>query len=348
MDIKEIRLLHLIKTLDMGGIEKSTILYSNYLQEKLDFIGIYASKGFYDNSKLLNTKIKRYYPPKEVWEKRFFLKTLKHLFFVIRDEQITHLHYHHRIYIPYIFFIKQRFPKLKIIYTHHSYFNDFISHLIIADIIITLNKITEADLPKRFHSKLKLIPHGVIIPTSNGNSSQTIDKIRNIGYVGRFDKSKGILELLDAFKKALKIKPKLKLILVGNGPLLNQILIMKKKINLDNKIIIKNPHTLEEEVYSEIDLLIMPSKNLEGFGLSVVEAMARHIPVIVSDIPALREIVKNNFNGLVFQNDLEKKIISLVQNVSLYNKLQDRAYLTVSDNYNISKTVKSYFNKVYI
>ena len=58
--------------------------------------------------------------------------------------------------------------------------------------------------------------------------------------------------------------------------------------------------------------------------------------------------VKNNFNGLVFQNDLEKKIISLVQNVSLYNKLQDRAYLTVSDNYNISKTVKSYFNKVYI
>lgn len=348
MQSENIRLLHLIKSLDMGGIEKSTILYSNFLQEKLDFIGIYASKGFYDKSNLLNTKIKRYYPPKDVWEKRFFLKTLKHLFFIIRDEQITHLHYHHRIYIPYIFFIKQRFPKLKIIYTHHSVFNDFINHFIIADRIIALNKITEADLQKKLHSKLKLIPHGVIIPTSNGNSSQPIDRIRNIGYVGRFDKSKGILELLDAFHKALKIKPELKLTLVGNGPLLNQILIMKNKLNLDNKLIIKNPHALEEEIYSEIDLLIMPSKNLEGFGLSVVEAMTRHIPVIVNDIPALREIVKNNFNGLVFQNDLEKKIISLVQNASLYNKLQDRAYLTVSENYNINKTVKSYFDEVYI
>lgn len=343
---KKIKLLHLIKTLDVGGIEKSTILYSNYLYKKLDLISIYASKGFYDNSNFLSKNVQRFYPPHYIENKKHFIKNLKHLISVVKEEKITHVHYHHRIFIPYIFVINLILPKIKIVYTHHSIFNDVINNFIIADFIICLNKNTKQDLPKRFWEKVIIIPHGIEIkPISKLNPAPSSTKI--IGYVGRFVEHKGLIKLIEAFNKVSTKIDDTKLLLVGEGPLEKELIKKINQFNLADKVTIKKQIISENEIFSELDILVVPSEKLEGFGLVVIEAMAYGVPVIVSNLPVFSNLIIDKKNGLVAKTDLANEILFLLENKIIYNKIRDAAYEYVSQNFNVNKILKSYLESVY-
>ena len=344
MQSNKVRLLHLIKTLDIGGIEKSTILYSNILVNKLESINIFAKKGFYDNSGIINDEIKRFYPRHNIWEKRFFIQNLMQLIAVIKNNEITHIHYHHRIFIPFIFFIKLYFPKIRIIYTHHSCFNDFMNNFVLADKIIALNEATKNDLPKRLLQKTIIIPHGVKI----NNKIKNQDNPRNIGFVGRFVEEKGILNLIQAFKGINEEIPDTKLILVGEGPLKNKMIKIIEKLGLIDKVVFQKTTRSEDEIFSNIDILVLPAEKLEGFGLVILEAMARGIPVIVSKLNIFKEIIIDKFNGIISDSaSLKTDILSLIKNKPQINYICKNASKTVYKDYNIENTIRSYLQNAY-
>ena len=344
MQSKKIRLLHLIKSTDMGGIEKSTILYSNYLINKLEFIGIYASKGFYDNSDFINQEVKRFYPQYPIRQKKYFFKNLYNLLSILRQNEISHLHYHHRIFIPFIFFIKLISPKIKIMYTHHSVFNDSINNLIIGNKIIALNEATKRDLPKRFWQKTIMIPHGVQI----GKTLKPLSvPPKNIGYVGRFVIDKGLINLIKAFKVINKEIPDTKLILVGDGPLKNEMIKIINNLNIAEKVLFKMPSISEDEIYSDIDILVLPSEKLEGFGLVVLEAMSLCIPVVVSNLKPLIEIIIDKLNGIIIKNNLSFDLLNLIKNNNLLNTIRFNAIKTLKEKYSFEMVAEKYFNEIY-
>lgn len=339
MSFKKIRLLHLIKSLDLGGIEKSTILYSNYLSKKLGFVGIYASKGFYDNTDLLSVNVKRFAPPYVIQKLLLFLPNLFNLLLVIKHNKISHIHYHHRIYIPFIFIIKLLYPQIVIVYTHHSMFNDLTNHFIIADRIIALNEVGKNDLSKKQRKKTRIIPHGVLLPQNRSNNSRSPI---NFAYVGRFVKSKGLLNLINTFREIAYKFSDIKLFLIGEGELEDKIKNRIKKLNLEDKIIIKKTMADEDKIYSNIHVLILPSTNLEGFGLTLIEAMSRKIMVIVSDIPIFREIIIHKHNGIIFNNNLDENLMNIFSSSELYNKLRLNGYKTVQKKYLLPTTIEKY------
>lgn len=340
----KVRLLHLIKTLDIGGIEKSTILYSNILVNKLESISIFANEGFYDNSGIINDEIKRFYPRHNIWEKRFFIQNLTQLISVIKKNKITHIHYHHRIYIPFIYFIKLSFPKIKIIYTHHNCFNDFTNNFVLADKIIALNEATKNDLPKRLLRHVIIIPHGVVI----NNKIKNQDNPKNIGFVGRFVEEKGILNLIQAFKDINEEIPDTKLILVGEGPLKNKIVKKVKNLGLNDKVVFQKTSISEDEIYSNIDILVLPAEKLEGFGLVILEAMARGIPVVTNNLSVFNEIIINKFNGIITDSaSLKTDILSLIDNKIQKKYICKNALKTVYKDYNLENTIRSYLQNAY-
>lgn len=341
----KIRLLHLIKSLDIGGIEKSTILYSNLLELKFDFIGIYSSIGDFDKAKLLNDSVRRFFPSKLISKKLFFFNNLFNLSHVIKKNEISHIHYHHRIYIPFIFFIKIFFPKTEIIYTHHNIFDDRINHLIISNKIIALNEATKHDLPKRLWSKTIIIPHG--IPISN-TFTRHINSPKNIGYVGRFVKQKGLLKLIKAFKLINAERSDTKLLFIGDGPLKNKMIHEVNVLGLNEKVIFKRPSFNEQKIYADIDLLVLPSEKLEGFGLVILEAMAKGIPVIVSKLNIFKETIIDDFTGIIFKDDLAEKILFYFKNENKLQGIRDNAIKHLQKNYRIETVVNNYINSVYL
>jgi len=142
-----------------------------------------------------------------------------------------------------------------------------------------------------------------------------------LGFVGHIHKRKGLEILLSSIRNTSK---NIKLYLVGGGQktYINKILIIGKKLNIDLEYL--GLFRKKINFYCNFDTLILPSTNMESFGLVLIEAMSAGIPVICSDTGGMKEIVKDNYNGLVFKNkdhnNLRKKIFYLMRNKNLQKK----------------------------
>ena len=98
----------------------------------------------------------------------------------------------------------------------------------------------------------------------------------------------------------------------------------------------------------EYDLFVQPSL-FEGFGLTVAEAIAAKIPVLVSNSDGPMEIIENGIFGYSFENgsanDCAKKIWEIMRKPNDEIRiLTEKAYVRVCENYSIKRTVNNYCN----
>lgn len=103
----------------------------------------------------------------------------------------------------------------------------------------------------------------------------------------------------------------------------------------------------QQKIYSLLanyDLFIQPSRN-EGFGLTIAEAMAAKVPVLVSDIPGPMEVIDNGTLGMSFKNedpsDCAEKLLSFIRNGKNQVQVED-AYQYVKSHYDVSVTAQKY------
>ena len=178
-------------------------------------------------------------------------------------------------------------------------------------------------------SKKTVIYNPVINHKLVGKQKNPINKY-NLGYVGKLSRNKGIELLLNYF---LKLKDKnLILNIYGKGDINYQKYLQKKFSKYDN--IIFNGFKKSEEIYNNIDLLIVPSLWNEPFGRIIIEANSNGIPVLASKRGGIIELIKEGENGFLFnpldfnnfKNQLDKSIETffkqkkkLIFNTSLFD-----------------------------
>jgi glycosyltransferase involved in cell wall biosynthesis len=120
-------------------------------------------------------------------------------------------------------------------------------------------------------------------------------KGKSLLFVGRLQQSKGVFELLDILSQLLDTDRELHLTVVGEGEILPQLKKKASDLKIQNNITFTGSLFNEKlfEYYFSSTLFIFPSK-AETFGMVPLEAMACGLPVITSDIPALRESTGGN------------------------------------------------------
>jgi glycosyltransferase involved in cell wall biosynthesis len=112
-------------------------------------------------------------------------------------------------------------------------------------------------------------------------------------FVGSEFERKGGNTLLDAYREAKQVVSDIELWIVGPPKL-----TLKKDIPEVTHIPWVTRERLQEEILPEANVFILPS-HAEGYGLSVLEAMAHETPVIVSSVGAFPEIVRDGVDGCV-------------------------------------------------
>lgn len=193
---------------------------------------------------------------------------------------------------------------------------EYVSAWMFADGIVSNNPIENSIFlfRKLFKSK-----NGVEISNAVSVPDKFKKKIKNrqnreclkLLFVGRVTAQKNWKCLLEAIS-LIDGEASVKLVICGDGEEMSILKKMIKELHLENQISLKGfqPHIFP--IMTDSDALVLPSF-YEGMPNVLLEAMCIGLPCIVSDIPAHREIIKNNNDAVLFFNpafpdDLAMKI----------------------------------------
>jgi len=170
------------------------------------------------------------------------------------------------------------------------------------------------------------IPKGKICVVHNGVEYEKIAEIRaekagkpTICAVSRLVKYKRIDDLVNAFAKVKRKMPDARLRIVGGGPEEENLRKLALKLGLKDDVEflgqIKDHQKVLETIKSS-HAFSLPS-TVEGFGISIIEAMALKVPYVASDIPAIREATRGGAGGLLHKpgdaQDLAEKLIQVLE-----------------------------------
>jgi len=169
-------------------------------------------------------------------------------------------------------------------------------------------------------------------------------KSRDIVYVGRLVEKKGVETLIGSISLLKKNHPELTLTLIGEGPERPDLAQQSRQLGLTEqvKFLGSMPNDRVPEFYQSARIAVVPSivaadGDQEGLGLVAVEAMGCGCATIVSDLPALRDVVVDGETGLVFKAgdnaDLAEKISTLMNKPELSAQLGRAGRQSVTDKF---------------
>lgn len=184
-------------------------------------------------------------------------------------------------------------------------------------------------------------------PQKNGGVTK---KKYNFLFLGRIHKSKGIEDIIDAFK-LIKKEMDFRFILCGDGPLKEKMIAECTTIlGEDFKYLGIVSGKEKVNVICKSDYFLLPSRYGEGLPMALLETMAAGVVPIVTDDASMKYVVSHGINGIQVNkkdpNDIAKKIKYILENSDIYYSLSLNAKKTVMDNYGIENFIYK-LNEIY-
>ncbi|MBN2374457.1 glycosyltransferase family 4 protein [bacterium] len=205
---------------------------------------------------------------------------------------------------------------------------------------------------------IRIIPNGVdtghFCPISKEEKDARkhelgLDGLKLALYIGRLEQGKEILLLIDAWSNLSDKARDWRLWIIGSGSLENEVRSMIREKGMEERISLL-PYVPPEEVRVYLqtgDIFINPSR-AEGLSNSILEAMSCSLTVIASRIGGNKELIKEGFNGLLFDAgdacDLTLKIESAIQDDNGQRRWGMNARGHVVDDFDMSYVAKRYID----
>lgn len=164
-----------------------------------------------------------------------------------------------------------------------------------------------------------------------------------VGYIARLTYQKDPINLLKAFKSAYGKNPQLRLLMIGEGDLQEEVAQFISS-NEMTSIVKRMPFQSNvPEILAAIDIYSLVS-HWEGLPIGLLEAMAARKAIIASNVDGTKEIINHQQNGLLIQNgdakSLEESLLLLSVNKELRNNFGLAAFETVKVNYSLQSMVE--------
>jgi glycosyltransferase involved in cell wall biosynthesis len=159
-------------------------------------------------------------------------------------------------------------------------------------------------------------------------------------YLGRINKDKGIIDLIEAFEKIQGIH---KAFLVLVGPIEDNKI--KNLINGNKRIIYAGKTSNSEKWFPMADIFCLPSYR-EGFGSVIIEAGSCNIPTLGSNIYGIKDSIIKNQTGFFHKagnaDDIKKKMLFVLKNRNLLKIYGRNARKRAEMNFNEKLLVKKF------
>ncbi len=177
-----------------------------------------------------------------------------------------------------------------------------------------------------------------------------VSKIYDAVFQGRFHPQKGVVELIDIWRKVVGEKPKAKLAMIGDGPLMQNVKLKIKNEKLEKNIklfgyVFDGPK--KYRIFSQSRVFIHPAIYDSG-GMSAAEGMVWGLPAVSFDLEALKTyypkgVLKARIGDL---DDFANKILTLLEDKKLYRETAEKAVALVKDYWDWDARAKDVLGEV--
>lgn len=282
---------------------------------------------------------------------------------ISKQYNIPLVHTYHTMYEEYIYYItKGYFSKAskKLV----EYLTLFLCDKLVEELIVPTKKTYDLFKEKyKVKRDVNIIPTGIDVSRfyKENIDKEKVNELRrdlklsrfnfNILYVGRIAKEKSIDFLINNFKDIVKKIPRAKLIIVGDGPDMKELidLVDKNKLNRNCLFTGKVPWN-EVPLYYMLSSVFVTASKSETQGLTVIEAMAASKPVVAINDESFSLVIESYKDGILFNDDKEYKdaIYMLYKDRKLRDKISLEARKTANNYSDLSyaKKVLEVYKKV--
>ena len=340
-------ILHISRTMDIGGAERIVYQLSSDLKDEFDSVHVASTGGLWESElaaqgiqhhKILDIDSKN---PVTV------LKLLFSIHQIIKQKGITIVHTHHRMAAFYIRLLKFVYPKLTHVYTAHNVFKDKLPLYRFA-----LKNAKSVAVGEAVNNNLKedvgitdskVIYNGVILKETDNQVDDIVGYDgTKLGCIARLSEQKGLTYLIEAMS-LLTVK-NIRLFIVGDGELRNELENKVEELHLQDSVTFLGYRKDIVECINSFDFCVLPSV-FEGFGLVAIEAFMNSKTLVATDIPGLNEVVTNK-NGILVPaknpGALASAIDKLATDVPLRNRLAFHAKKTYEEKFSYSMFLENY------
>ncbi|VAX34860.1 hypothetical protein MNBD_UNCLBAC01-1102 [hydrothermal vent metagenome] len=356
------KILQVVLSLKCGGLEKLVIHLSEKLKERGHYVEIVClgqkgelgeeaeRKGIFVTSLNKNDGVD--------------LKLLWRLKKIIKEKEIDLLHTHNMSPLIYGSLVA-RWVGIKMVNTRHGRASHktyrFIWNLTSRVVAISDDARTEL-LQHNFieENKVKVIYNAI-----NLSDFEFIKNIQFktqvwhdfglqsdsllIGIVARLSIEKDHKTLIKAFQRIAESSMDVKLLIIGDGQLKENLKSLVKKLNIENKVKFLGFRKDIPELINILDLFVL-SSTMEGVSLTLLEAMAAGKPVIATNVGGNPEVVVDGDTGLLVPSGDPKKmaeaIIKILSDKELAAQMGNAGRKRVEKFFSLEKMVDKY-EKIY-
>ncbi|GLH64253.1 glycosyltransferase [Parageobacillus sp. G301] len=210
-----------------------------------------------------------------------------------------------------------------------------------ADVICSTSHVMAQETKKYTNKAVEVTPFGVDITKFKPLPKAEEKREVTIGTVKALSDKYGIADLIKAFAKIRNDYPNTNLLIVGDGPQRKEYELLAEQLGVRDVTTFTGrvPNTDVPKYINKMDIFAVPStEDSESFGVAAVEAMACGVPVVVSNVGGLPEVVKDGITGLVVPKESPEKLAeafeTLLRDPSLRSKMGEKGILHVKEHYN--------------
>ena len=245
------------------------------------------------------------------------------------------VHTYHTMYEDYVHYITKghfKSSSKKIV----EYITKFYCDKTIKELIVPTKKTYDLFKQKyKFDRNVHIIPTGINVENfyKENTDPKEIEKLKKklgikenektLLYLGRIGKEKSVDFIIENHVKILEKFPNCKLIIVGDGPDIDEYKELVKTLEINNKVIFTGKVPWEETklYYNMADIFVTASKT-ETQGLTVVEAMAASTAVVAVDDESFNTTVIDDLTGYLFNT--KKEYIDAIEKLLSSDELIER------------------------
>lgn len=156
-----------------------------------------------------------------------------------------------------------------------------------------------------------------------------------IGHVGLFYPWDRLDVLIEVVKSIRDRHPGIKVLLVGDGPEMENLKQTACRLGMESTVILSGPVSRDDvpAYIDAMDICVLPDSNAFGSPIALFEFMAMGKPCVVPDLGPMRDVIDDNVTGIMFPHAdydaLEKALLRFVEDSRLRIQMGARAKHTV-------------------